>query len=249
MIRILIALAVVCLGGPLFGQKSKSEPDPFEALLKTLETSRVEFEKPFDGTTLRSLKVLLEKKYAIKIVVREDLFKLAGGKGDFILDRKFKLDSNLSGITLHSFLLVMLMDIDATMLIRKGYIEITTWQARSLRFDDPLAEKFRKGEIPLPDSIRDAPLVCAVIRDQPVQHALEKLALHTVYTVIVTAQAADDAKTQVSARLMNVPFPTALDVLALNAGLKVVRRDNTFIVTTVEHAGTLKAKAVKPVKK
>ena len=227
----------------------KDESDPYAELVAKLHTKKVKLPNAIKDTPLRTLKEQLEKEYDVMIVVREDLFTLQGEADDDIMDRKFRQDTNLNGLPLEAFLRVALPEIKATFLVRKHYIEITTWEAASANFDDPLAEKFRQGGVPLPESIRDTPLVSIVIKDRPFDRVVADLADAYGFTVIVANQANEDAKINVSARLMNVPFPTALDVLALNAGLKVVRRDNTFIVTTVEHAGNLKAKTGKPGKK
>ena len=227
----------------------KAEPDSYADLVQLLHGKKVKFPNSLKDTPLRTVKELLEKEFAIKIVVREDLFKLEGSPDGEIMDRKFKLDTNFSGLSLEAFLRVMLPDINCAFLVRKDYIEITTNSVKSTYIEDPLAAKFRKGEIELPAIVRDTPLVCAIIKDRHFDSVLTELADTYGFTVIIAVQAAEEAKSPVSARLMNVPFPTALEVLALNAGLRVVRRENTFIVTTVDHAANLKAKALKPAKK
>lgn len=234
---LLVALVVGCWTAVSSAEAPKAEPDHFAELVVKLNQSKVNFPASLKDVPLRSVKDQLEKQLNFKIVVREDLFNLMDN-ADPILERKFKLDSNLNGLPLETFLRVALPDIHATFLVRKHYIEITTWQAASANFDDPLDP-----------TIRDTPLVSAVVNEKPIDDVLSQLADRYGFTVIIAIQVAQDAKTPVSARLMNVPFGTALDVLAMNAGLKVVRRDNTFIVTTVEHKNELKAKAAKAKKK
>ena len=95
-----------------------------------LEDQRVNFPNSLKDTPLRTLKEQLEKQFDIKIVVREDLFKLEDMADGEIMDRKFKLDSNLSGVTLGSFLDVALLDIKASYIVRPEYIEITTLAQR-----------------------------------------------------------------------------------------------------------------------
>ena len=235
--------------------KVEAEADTFAELIHKLHTQKVKFPNSLKDTPLRTLKEQLEKQFEITIVVREDLFKLQDQADGEIVDRKFKLDTNLSGIPLEAFLRLALQDIKATFLVRKHYIEITTWEAAVAHSDDPALARLLKEGTPeqaaagLRDFIRDTPLVSTVVKDRPFEHAVGELADTYGFTVVVAVQAVDLSKTNVSARLMNVPFPTALEVLALNAGLKVVRRDNTFIVTTPEHAVNMKAKAIKPAKK
>ncbi len=246
---LLVALVVGCWNAASFAVAPKVEPDHFAELVVKLNQSKVAFPASLKDVPLRSVKEQLEKQFEIKFVVREDLFNQSGESQDPIMERKFKLDSNLSGLPLETFLRVALPDIAATFLVRKHYIEITTWQAASANFDDPQAASYNRGEITLPASIRDTPLVSAVVKEQPIDDVLTQMADRYGFTVIFAIQAAQDSKTLVSARLMNVPFGTALEVLAINSGLKVVLRDNTFIVTTIEHKNQLNAKAAKATKK
>ncbi len=95
-----------------------------------LEDQRVNFPNSLKDTPLRTLKEQLEKQFDIKIVVREDLFRLQDMTDGEIMDRKFKLDSNLSGVSLGSFLDVALLDIKASYIVRPEYIEITTLEQR-----------------------------------------------------------------------------------------------------------------------
>ena len=95
-----------------------------------LEEQRVNFPSSLKDTPLRTLKEQIEKQFDIKIVVREDLFRLQGEADGEIMDRKFKLDSNLSGVSLGSFLDVALLDIKASFIVRPEYIEITTLEQR-----------------------------------------------------------------------------------------------------------------------
>ena len=256
-------VALVFFAAPILAEAPKAVPkhelkaevDTFADLVQKLHTQKVQFPNSLKDTPLRTLKEQLEKQFEITIVVREDLFKTQGNSEGDIMDRKFALDSNLSGLPLETFLRIALQDIKATFLVRKHYVEITTWEAAVAQSDDPaLARLLNEGKpeaasSAVRDFIRDTPLVSTVFKDRPLDRAVAELADSYGFTVVIAAQASDDAKSSISARLMNVPFPTALDVLALNAGLRVVRRDNTFIITTVEHAGNLKAKAVKPLKK
>ena len=264
MSRFLFTIAALAFGAntgtaeiPKAASKAelKAEADPFADLVQKLHTKKVQFPNSLKDTPLRTLKEQLEKQFEINIIIREDLFKMQGEADGDILDRKFKLDTNMSGVPLEAFLRLALQDIKATFLVRKHYVEITTWEAAVAQSDDPALAQILKEGTPeaalfsVRDFIRNTPLVSTVVKDRSFEGAVGELADTYGFTVVIAAQAADAAKTIVSARLMNVPFPTALEVLALNAGLKVVRRDNTFIMTTQEHAANMKAKASKPAKK
>jgi hypothetical protein len=55
---------------------------------------------------------------------------------------------------------------------------------------------------------------------------------HYDRTIVLMGQTTQQAKTPITARLMNVPMPLALTILARNADLHVVESGQTFIVTT-----------------
>ncbi len=263
---LLLASAVLAIAtAPLIAQVPKpltpalppKSDDPYAELVAKLHKSKVKFPNSLRDTPLRTVKEQLEKQFDVTIVVREDLFKLQaeGAEGD-ILDRKFKLDANLSGLPLETFLRLVLQDINATFLVRKHYIEITTLEAAAASSGEAAITNILGGEgspeyirNAVRNFIRDTPLVSTVIKGQALEEALAELADTYGFTVVVAASTAEDAPTKINARLMNVPFPTALEVLAVNAGLRIERLDNTFLLTKVGQVGKSKAKAAKPVKK
>jgi len=246
IIALVLFAGILAAEEPKAALEAKPQADPFAELIQKLHGQNVKLAGSLKDTPLRTLKESLEKQFDVKIVVREDLFKLEGDADGEILDRKFRLDNHLSGVPLETFLRLVLQDIRATFLVRKHYIEITTWEAAV--YDATAAEAFTFTDDEIKKFIRHTPLVSTVIQDRTVERALAELGETYGFTVIVAAQAAEESKKPVSARLMNGPLPTALDVVALNAGLKVVRRENTFIVTTADHAKQLHTKRVTPPK-
>jgi hypothetical protein len=116
----------------------------------------------------------------------------------------------------------------ATYLIRDDAIEVTTEAAVRARLG-------RDGRSPR------LPLVYRVLDQRPLGEALVELAEHTEYTVVIDPRLGDRAKVPVTAKLPNVPLDTAVCVLADMGGLKPVRLDNVFYVTTPENADRLRA--------
>lgn len=128
--------------------KVEVEADTFAELIQKMHTQKVKFPNSLKDTPLRTLKEQLEKQFEITFVVREDLFKLQDQADGEIMDRKFKLDTNLSGIPLEAFLRLALQDIKATFLVRKHYIEITTWEAAVAQSDDLVIAQILKDGNP-----------------------------------------------------------------------------------------------------
>jgi hypothetical protein len=115
---------------------------------------------------------------------------------------------------------------NATFLVRKDCIEITTTDFARIEvwgedFDGPFL-----------------PLVHLRADKLPLTEALTQLAdqgrLNIVY-----AGGADKAATPITVRLVNVPEDTAVRLVALQAGLSMIHRDNVLVVTTPEKATAL----------
>jgi hypothetical protein len=75
---------------------------------------------------------------------------------------------------------------------------------------------------------------------------LEQLARETGANLVLDPRAAKEGQTPLTLRLDEVPLQTAVEVLADEAGLRVVRMDNVLYVTTEARAEKLR-KAVAPV--
>jgi RNA polymerase sigma factor (sigma-70 family) len=114
----------------------------------------------------------------------------------------------------------------ATFLVRGDGIEITTGAAVKAEvwgpdFDGPFL-----------------PLVHLKAKKVPLNEALDQLADQGRLNIVYMA-GAEKAATPVTARLTNVPVDTAVRVLAAQAGLSVVQRDNVFLVTTPDQAAAM----------
>lgn len=115
-----------------------------------------------------------------------------------------------------------------TLLIREGYVEITTKAAaRAEIWGDEYPGPF-------------LPLVHVHALKRPLEEVLKGVADRATLNVVVDPRAKEKAATDVTARLLNTPADTALDLLADMAGLKAVRVRNVFYVTTAEHAAELR---------
>ena len=79
----------------------------------------------------------------------------------------------------------------------------------------------------------------AVFKEKPLNEAVAKIAEMYDLTVVVSPQAGDAKTGFVTARLLNVPADKALELLALQCDLRVVRRGNAFLITSKDQANEL----------
>jgi type II secretory pathway component HofQ len=121
----------------------------------------------------------------------------------------------------------------AVLMIRKGFVELTT-------------QKAVKAELGIPETRQLLPLVYKDIEDKPLPAALRALANASGFSIVLDRQAAGDRAAKVTAELHNVPVDTAVKVLADLADLGVVRLDNVLYVTSREKAARLQAEQPPP---
>lgn len=232
-----IALVVVSLGVIPAVDPAKADVDPFPAVVKKLHSSKVQVRESLRGQSVRTVVELLTKQSGIRIVVRDDLFRVEDNSDGEIMERTFRMDANVDGMTLGDTLRLVLGDVRATYLVRRASIEVVPWSAAAAQFDD-------KPEGSNPTAVM--PLVCCVADEQPLDEVVNDLARNYDQSVIFStaAKEAMKARIAVSARMMNVPFHKAVEVLAVQADFRVVKKDNVYLVTTAEVREG--AKAVRP---
>jgi len=167
----------------------------------------------------------LSKQFHVTFVIMAEQFNQQG-IGD-IRERKSSLTTAAAkGMTLHRFLGVWLASMDATYLVRGDYIEII-----------PLAAVANTGAAAMTGSTRPpVPLVSLIVKEKPLNEVIEKLADQYDLSVVIAPQAGDGRAGFVSARLKNVPPEIALELLAVQSDLRVVRRGSAYLITSREHA-------------
>jgi RNA polymerase sigma factor (sigma-70 family) len=114
----------------------------------------------------------------------------------------------------------------ATYVIRRDHIEITTRKA--------VRDEFYPGRT---DPVLP-PLAYASFKNEPLADALAELG-HSTGGAVVLDPRTEEAKAKVSADLPGVPLDTAVRVLADMAGLRLVRLDSVYYVTSKENARRL----------
>lgn len=209
--------------------------DPTEHVLATLSVeASLKEGTNVNETSLGELLFDLGKRHAVNFVMNDQSFKAARGDTFVISEQKPKLQATgFAGMTVHQFLATALDDMSATYLVRNGAIEIVPVE---------YAAKLTKSGI---DQTEDGhgrlnePLVSAIVKEKPLNEVVAKIAEMYDLTVIVGPQAADAKAGFVTARLLNVPADKAIELLALQCDLRVVRRGTAYYLTGRDHATEL----------
>ena len=119
-----------------------------------------------------------------------------------------------------------------TYLVRADHIEITTREAAQkeaglMEAMDEAKATDDKGEIVRAKARLNLPLVCVSAKGKPLSAILDELAASYGLNIVV-ADVKVQLKTPLTECLLNVPADTALELLAGQADLRVVRKGNTF---------------------
>ena len=128
-------------------------PESMRRLESILEDKRVNLETPLKGLPLKSLLDTLRDKYQIPFFVRDDLFR-AQDAAEPIGDKTFQIESSLNGVSVGSFLDVVLLDINASYIVRPEYIEIVP---SKVRLEEKQFRAFEVADlvIPIPNSVNN----------------------------------------------------------------------------------------------
>jgi len=236
--RFLMALAVgLALAAPVPAQdeaqpaKAKAGPDALAVLLEKLHSQEVQFK---EGTNINDIPLFelihdLSKRYDVTFVINEESFKAEQMPN--IKEMKPNLSATqLRGLTLHQFLTTVFDSVGATYLVKGKVIEIVP---------PTHAARVTKTTVEQLDDVRKAlaqPLVSFVAKEKPLNEALALLADRYDLSVVLAPQAGDARTGFVTARLLNVPAETALELLAVQCDLRVVRKGTAFLVTSKDHA-------------
>jgi hypothetical protein len=176
----------------------------------------------------------LSKQHSLTFVINEECFNEVGQPNAKEVKPRLST-TELRGLHLHQFLRVMLDSMGATYLIRNNSVEIVPAQyAANLT---KAALKPVEGESVCRHLTQ--PLVSYIVKEKPLNETVTKIAEMYDLTVVVSPQAGDARMGFVSARLLNMPAEKALELLALQADLRVVRRGAAFLITSKDHANEI----------
>jgi hypothetical protein len=234
MVRMLGLAGLVLFGATLHRVAVADEPKggkaaPADPTAELLAKLRQPITLPAAEMTLPEFAAAVEKATGVGVVINEGAFR-ADGAGEEPDAMPPVRPARFKGATAAAVLRQTLGKREATYLIRRDHVEIVP-VAYALKESREANRTDKNGE-----PITPHPLVSAVFRERPLNAALEELAAEYDLTVVVAPQAADQKAAFVTARLLNVPADRAVELLALQADLRVIRRGAAFVVTSKEHA-------------
>jgi type II secretory pathway component GspD/PulD (secretin) len=222
----------------------KQKPDPSDQLITKLFDQEVKIEGNVNEIPIGNLLQQLSKKYDITFVVKEDYFKAEGEESADFAKKKPKVEaSQLHGLTLHQLLVRVFDSLDVapagvtpgvTYLIKGKTVEIVP-KYIAQRYVRALPVSGDEGE---GETLRD-PLVSLIVKQKSLTDVVETLANRYDLNVIIGPQAVDATASLVTARLLNVPADTALEMLAAQCGLRSIRKGNAFLITSKDRAKEL----------
>jgi hypothetical protein len=208
------------------------KPDPTAALLTKLRQPW-QIKGPAE-VRLEELAELIEDKHGIPVVINEASLNGPGMAAACGADGPPVKLPRAKGLSVEATLRYCLNQIPATFLVRKTYIEIVSisFAVRETKNAVPENESDGSGAM-------RAPLVCGIYKEKPLNEAVADLAEEYDLTVVVSPQAGDNKAAFVTARLLNVPADDALELLAAQADLRVVRQGNAYLITSADQANGL----------
>ncbi|WP_439625238.1 hypothetical protein [Gemmata sp.] len=223
----------------------KARPTGTDAILAFLHEQEVVWgDESVNNIPLVELLQKMTKWSGLNFTINDEAFKES--QVNDIKEKKPKVvATQLRGMTGHQFLSVVLESVDATYLVRGARIEIVPHS-----FAMRVTRAVRRGAPEDDEQIGVAePLVSMNVKEKPLNEAVALIGERYDLTVVVAPQAGDARTGFVSARLLNVPADKALDLLAVQCDLRVVRQGNTFLVTSRDHANELTAERVDRIKR
>jgi hypothetical protein len=183
---------------------------------------------------LQTVEAMASPDGAVKIQVNAKAFNDVA-KGQFDVETvQIEIKQQLKNVPLKDVLNVICSQLSAGYMLRQDCIEILP--IKTIRKELKLSEA---------DDRTLATLVIHFYEKVTLEAALQDLAKKYGGKIVLSPKAEKQLKKLISARLINLPFETAVENLANMADLSVVRTGNDLVVTTKDHAATLKAESPK----
>lgn len=143
----------------------------------------------------------------------------------------------------------MLRPVDGVLLLREDHYEVAARQVASRNadpeygpYEDTNAWPFPKG----PQFYPTIPIVHVIAEKRSMEEVLRELAITAEQNIVLAPQAGEKGKNPITARMLNVRFEIALNLLADMADLRVVKRGNVWLLTSKTHAANLAASPTAP---
>jgi hypothetical protein len=235
-LRFLMALAAglaFCVPASAADPAPGKQPNSTEATLDALFSPLVFPDNAnINELPLFELLQILSKRYNINFVIAEEQFKIEDVRD--IRERKPNLAATqLRGLSVHQFLTTVLESMGVTYIVKGNAIEIVPplYAAKVAK----VAVKVDMDGPKLPTE----PLVSLIVKEKPLNETVALLAERYDLNVVVSPQSGDAKTGFVTARLLNVPADKALELLALQCDLRVVRKGNAYMITSRDHSNEM----------
>lgn len=214
MIRWILCIGL-CMSGEMaaLAQDAKTSVDPIADTVAKLRQP-LKLNQELDGMQLKDLIAFVEKDHKLKFIVDENAFKSAGEAS--ILDKKLTIKQSVGGLRVGKALSIMLSSIAAAYIVHKDHI----------------------GIVPVPER-ESVVRVTGVYKERPLNEVLAEIADDCDVTILVAPQSGDARMTFINSRLLNVPLESAIELLAVQADLRVVKRKGAYLVTGKDHANEM----------
>jgi len=218
---------------PVTARLAAQPGDVLAALLDKLHGEEVELpQSNINEIPLFEILQQLGKRYELTFSINEDSFK-AEGLNNIREALPGISTTQVRGLTIHQFLTSVLHSAGATYMVKGRTIEIIA-PGRAARLTRSTVSGTEDGRVVLKE-----PLVSAVFKEKALNEAVASIAERYDLTVAVSPQAGDARTGFITARLLNLPADRALELVALQADLRVVRKGAAFLITSREHADSL----------
>jgi hypothetical protein len=212
----------------------KARPTGTDAVFAFLHEQEVVWgDENINDVPLVELLQKMTKWSGLNFTINDESFK-ANQFNDIREKKPNVVATQLRGMTGHQFLTVVLESMDATYLVRGARIEVVHLNHAATATGAKLTDPDDGSHPALAQQ-----LVSMNVKEKPLNVAVALIGERYDLTVVVAAQAGDARTGFVSARFLNVPADKALDLLAVQCDLRVVRQGNTFLVTSRDHANEL----------
>ncbi|HEY1191035.1 MAG TPA: hypothetical protein VGE74_25605, partial [Gemmata sp.] len=173
------------------------------------------------------------KKHGVTFVINTEAFRQVGIANIKELRPTFDA-TELRGQTMRRYLNVALEGLGATYLVKNGVIEVVPVGHAAVVTKAALVESDGDGRPRLKE-----PLVSVVLKEKPLNEVVAKLAEMYDLNVILSSQVGEAKTARVTARLLNVPADKAIEVLAIQCELRMVRKGTVFLIASKDQANEL----------
>ena len=243
----LLALAIVFPANAAPDAKKPAPADDAAQIADKL-LQRMDIGQRMDKVPFRDVLQFLHEKTGLTYLMDLRALRDRGEGVESVVDDAAVTVPAMSSVRVETVLRHVLDQLELDFTISPDHVRITTAAVKDTTTGNaqPLPNLYPGGSDDAPqldrkEVIRTTPFVTAAFRETAAAEALKDIASRAGRTIVVSAPAAEKAKTQVTLTVANVPFETAAAALAEAAGLRAFRTGNVVVVVTAERAKQVEA--------